>query len=242
MKATHFGHCQWCGSQQKLPGGVLSLHGYTTAHGWFEGVCHGSGHKPYEESCDLIAKSIEWAKARRASIEQQRAEALAVDPAATTTTWVHEYRKDLSSRTRGSVYLWAKRELIAENQYNQSYIGGDGKKKRVSNPATMETTVRNGYDAYARHLAGQIKQIGEYIEHQQARVDAWKPAELAPIEKSSAAADPIVAGQKRKAESGVELTVKYVDGPRVYWTFQRDDGTTRTGWTGTAAFRKYPKI
>ena len=28
-KATHIGTCQCCGSQQKLPSGVLSNHGYT---------------------------------------------------------------------------------------------------------------------------------------------------------------------------------------------------------------------
>ena len=57
--ATHEGSCQICGRQQKLPGNVLSKHGYTTRWGFFSGVCPGASYEPFEVSCDLIARYVE---------------------------------------------------------------------------------------------------------------------------------------------------------------------------------------
>jgi len=48
MKSTHSGTCQICGSLQALPSDVLSKHGYTVDHGYFNGVCIGQGHQPLE--------------------------------------------------------------------------------------------------------------------------------------------------------------------------------------------------
>jgi hypothetical protein len=62
-KATHNGECQICGSEQKLPHGVLSLHGYTVDHGWFNGTCSGAKGQPYELSCDLIQAAVDSTKA-----------------------------------------------------------------------------------------------------------------------------------------------------------------------------------
>lgn len=56
--AREMGHCQCCNSFQKLPRGHLSLHGYTVAQGYFQGVCAGAGQLPYELSCDFIKTHI----------------------------------------------------------------------------------------------------------------------------------------------------------------------------------------
>tara|TARA_R110002110_G_scaffold35127_2_gene118870 strand:+ start:1895 stop:2725 length:831 start_codon:yes stop_codon:yes gene_type:complete len=53
-KATTAGTCQICQRQQKLPGGILAKHGYTTRHGYFTGTCKGSDSAPLEETCDYL--------------------------------------------------------------------------------------------------------------------------------------------------------------------------------------------
>lgn len=58
MKSTHSGHCQACGSLQKLPNGKLSKHGYTVTHGFFSGVCAGAHALPFEQSCELVKDFI----------------------------------------------------------------------------------------------------------------------------------------------------------------------------------------
>ena len=60
--ATHFGECQYCGRQQKLPGGVLADHGYSLVWGWRNGTCPGSRQKPFETHTDFLKQSIEDAK------------------------------------------------------------------------------------------------------------------------------------------------------------------------------------
>lgn len=54
MVATHMGTCQVCFNVQKLPKGVLSLHGYERpGYGFIIGDCPGSHVQPYEKSCDM---------------------------------------------------------------------------------------------------------------------------------------------------------------------------------------------
>ena len=53
-KATHVGECQLCGHIQKLPGGALSIHGYTKRWGFFSGSCPGSRHLPFELDASLL--------------------------------------------------------------------------------------------------------------------------------------------------------------------------------------------
>jgi hypothetical protein len=182
-KATHYGNCQWCGSLQKLPGGVLSTHGYTVTHGWFNGICHGSGHLPYQISCGLIEDSIRWAKSQRNNIEAQREMALAVDPATTNKCWQHVYHPELSSRTRGMVRIWEEVELIQTypDQNRFHHFVHRGKRHDVHNRGLLAEKVDEGQQHYAIHLCAQIGEIDVYIARQEQRVSAWKPADLKPI-------------------------------------------------------------
>jgi hypothetical protein len=61
-KATHYGTCQLCGSLQKLPSGVLAIHGYQVDWNQFHGTCSGSGHPPFEQSKDLAAETVRGAE------------------------------------------------------------------------------------------------------------------------------------------------------------------------------------
>lgn len=57
-----------------LPGGVLSKHGYTRKWGFFNGVCAGAGHAPFEQSKDLIAGAIKNIEAQIKEVSAQIAE------------------------------------------------------------------------------------------------------------------------------------------------------------------------
>lgn len=72
-KATHSGTCQIYGRFQKLPGGVLSLHGYTTQWGFFNGICPGSTYKPFEQSTDRIEMAIASAEKDAADLDARSA-------------------------------------------------------------------------------------------------------------------------------------------------------------------------
>ena len=51
------GHCQLCGRQQAVRGG-MSAHGYTVANGWFQGVCQGHHHKPLETDRSITDQMV----------------------------------------------------------------------------------------------------------------------------------------------------------------------------------------
>jgi hypothetical protein len=75
-KSTHTGTCQVCGSQQALPAGRLSLHGYTVEHGFFNGTCPGANHLPLEQDRDLadavaasLTRQADELRAKAAKIE-----------------------------------------------------------------------------------------------------------------------------------------------------------------------------
>jgi hypothetical protein len=57
-KATHYGTCQLCGSLQKLPDGVLALHGYQVDWNQFHDICHGAGQLPFEQSKDVAEAQL----------------------------------------------------------------------------------------------------------------------------------------------------------------------------------------
>jgi hypothetical protein len=67
------GHCQMCGRQQAVRGGIAA-HGYTVANGWFQGVCQGHRHVPLEKSRaatdNMIADIIEQAAALRIKADE----------------------------------------------------------------------------------------------------------------------------------------------------------------------------
>lgn len=69
-KATHRGTCQCCGREQKLPGGVLSKHGYTTEWGFFEGTCTGAGRLPLEKDRSWLDATVENLRAEADVLEK----------------------------------------------------------------------------------------------------------------------------------------------------------------------------
>lgn len=184
-KATHRGRCQACDSKQKLPAGVLALHGYTTRWGFFSGTCPGSGHMPFEQSTDLIARCI--ADARREA-DALRAEADAAeanrDP---EKVWVHVY---YSGASRGdSGYRWTPTRLSVDPRLSRVvyHHPGDARPARsepmpVFNGFTVAAAVRYCADSRAGYLRTEAAKRDTYADWQAARIADWAPAELTPVD------------------------------------------------------------
>jgi hypothetical protein len=82
-RATHSGECQLCAHRQLLPGGHLSLHGYDVRWGFFNGICPGSRHLPFEQSADLLPAVI---TSQTAAAARRRADAAALRARPVTDT------------------------------------------------------------------------------------------------------------------------------------------------------------
>ena len=174
MKATHKGHCQVCGAQQKLPNGVLSQHGYTVDWGFFNGVCQGAKHLPYEQSCDLVKESIEWAEAALASTIEEAAEIRALDD---SHVWVEE-------RTNTGYGCFTKELRLVEVtkvEYSRVFwIGADGKERNTTTYTDGEQTPEQYVnELHAKRFDRKVAGIKKYIEGQKVRVAEWK---LSPLE------------------------------------------------------------
>lgn len=179
--ATHKGHCQICGHFQKLPGGTLAKHGYTTRWGFFEGTCRGAHNLPFEQSIDLIedaiAGAIRTADHLAATAATLRAES------APATAWVHEYRK----ATHGTKSHYAWRELpISELDLTGlgTYTHTNGSKAQLAVYGTHgdpAATVRVLNERRAAYLTREAMQYREYAAWQTERIAGWQPSALTPV-------------------------------------------------------------
>ncbi len=198
-KATHSGTCQCCGRPQKLPGGVLSKHGYTVRCGFFEGTCQGTGCLPYEQSCGLIKQFVAAAKAQKDRIQAKQAELR--KPATTALAWVQEYIM-VPARRWGTTgrYEWSQKELTmtthplssgssyttfhytpAENAYKHFDLGkldGGYGEDKATTPMEM-ATIQNR--KYAATFDKTVKEIDSYVKWQTKRITDWKLTDLTPV-------------------------------------------------------------
>jgi hypothetical protein len=187
-KATHNGHCQVCGAKQKLPNGRLSLHGYQVAGwGFFNGICTGARHLPFEQDISLIEGSIRWAQAR-----QETTESLAARTRTETeTVWVHEYIPAMWQRgQRFSRYEWRQfkvSEMLELNTHTIAWVGKEGKRTHMNIyiPYDLEDRdpIKHLNEQRAKAYDKDAEEIKRYITWQQNRIKDWKPSELEPISK-----------------------------------------------------------
>jgi hypothetical protein len=177
VKATHYGHCQACGRRQLLPGGVLADHGYSIEHGWRNGVCYGAGHAPYEQSCALIESTIAAAKARAAELRAQ-ADAQAAVPLGDLSCWLRVYHRELSNRSRGSVYLWEKGRIEGEG-FEAEFVCAYKRERLNSGPVRAAVRAQVFRQVYAKALLERAAGEDAYAARQAERIAGWAPAELA---------------------------------------------------------------
>lgn len=178
-KATHKGTCQICGSAQKLPGGNLSKHGYTTRWGWFEGTCPGAHHLPFEISIDLIEAGIADARQRIARID---------DDKSTNDVWIRLFHPATWDRgNRKSCYRWHRfeRSDIFVTGRSVRYPEVEGVRKITVDTHGRDEPLAYLSGLYVLHLSARQNQLREYIGWQNDRITNWVPSPLIALETVS---------------------------------------------------------
>jgi len=200
-KATHSGTCQICGNDQKLPGNLLSNHGYTVRWGFFEGTCPGAHGKPFEESCDLIETAIGNARAQRAGLEA------AIEEIKTNwrLTWIMEHctwntglkgnfgrevkqrssywvqiptaELQLTVHTDGTVLSATYQKPAEENRVYDKIELVTHKTEELTLEALVIAHNQRKLNEYTKLVA----QLTSYIDWQVERVCTWKPGKLTPV-------------------------------------------------------------
>lgn len=177
MRATHYGHCQICNRRQLLPGGKLAKHGYELSHGFMNGVCYGAESLPFEQSTNLIEGSIARAIAYAAEL-RAKAEALR-QITDSRSTWRKVYHRELSSRSRGSVYLWTEGQIEGDS-FKAEFVSTTGKREQIHLPGSGLSMAREGRQDYAAALEARAQEQDRYVEQQRLRLAGWEPRELTP--------------------------------------------------------------
>lgn len=184
-RATHDGNCQLCSSRQKLPGGVMAKHGYNVHFHYFQGVCQGSGHLPYERSCDLIKERIPGVKqmivdlAKRAYDTERQ----------TDNVWVHEYIRAAEYGGR-NYYQWRELHVseMVELGFWSKWKGVDGHIKDthtygLPNDQTEDVTLRAikylNHRRAAAYLAAK-REMEQYLNWLLEREAKWILTPLSP--------------------------------------------------------------
>lgn len=213
MKATHQGTCQVCGAAQKLPNNKLSLHGYTVEHSFFEGVCRGAKHLPFELDKALIEGAIKAALAVKADIE---ANIEKYTNSTESKAWFHVWVKYPTYSRMRSHYQWQYLAVIPETKeypagvglngeaypawwsHNYTREGGDNSNRQSATeygkassspefPMPAVVKARNA-DYIKLHLQPKLKQVTQYIRWQRERIENWMPhpEKLVDLSKSKA--------------------------------------------------------
>lgn len=183
MKATHKGTCQCCGSLQKLPSGFLSNHGYTVDWGMFNGTCQGAGHKPFEQSTDLIEMFIDQAKTQLNSINKEIDEVS--DSTDSEQVWYKRYVPTTYGKKSNTV--WEKRGLLLDRvisdtcaSWKWDSLPNDTKDVNRGKPnvggygvSTISEAVKFENAKYTAVLSRKIVKIEEYITWQEERIANW---------------------------------------------------------------------
>jgi hypothetical protein len=198
--ATHFGECQGCGRVQKLPGGSLSLHGYTVDWGFFQGTCGGAKHLPYELSCEYVKACIVSATASY-DLAMARVEHLRrpiTDPIVDSVTIrigydrqrCREITKTLTDAIiyaevqKGSGdYTWLKVFVSYEDKGEvKTYeLTGNGGPLSYSHPKNILEAAQMLNERSAKSIEAHAKQILTYIKWQEERVAKWELRPLRPV-------------------------------------------------------------
>jgi hypothetical protein len=183
MKATHFGECQICGRQQKLPDGVLAKHGYSVEDGSFWNVCPGAGWKPFELACDRIEAAAQELADRATSTR----DAAAYDRTRNDGFWVTDYREGYRTGARRIVrggYFWrfisvepgTEPERMFGNVGNLAYKRENGRKGDAG-----FSTVEEANERHAKDLENQAVKMEQTVKWLRLRVKNWTLRELHPI-------------------------------------------------------------
>lgn len=199
--ATHYGECQICGHQQKLPRGVLSKHGYTKQWGFFSGTCPGAGHLPFEQSMALIPPRIEAAKKGAKNLRAQaKAKVLEKDFNVRWTVYPSDLKMDSwtfagkfgrharNTEIDGVLVGTSKEVRSGDDKWTSHYVWVDFKydgKSFRKDANAYGKTVEEVRDIYKKREADQLLflavQHDDYVKWQGERIKDWKEKPLKPV-------------------------------------------------------------
>lgn len=158
------GSCQVCEKVHKInEHGVLAKHGYRVRFGFFEGVCPGSGEKPYELSCEFLRKHIVNVS--------QGIEKLNIVLETLSENTTESYLRLYSN----GHHHWSKGQVV---EVDGDFYFDNGSSRVCLR--TYQVYAQSVVDAVkilnkikSKSVAQQIRQTSRYIEYQQKRVDLW---------------------------------------------------------------------
>lgn len=170
-KATHTGECQLCGRTQKLPNGKLSTHGYTKQWGFFQGVCPGSNHLPYELDAQLLERAELSARDRYNQLS-----ALALQWARESEKVAFEARGEYG-KSRHWIFV-SPADVRDGRVYYKDVFGREQSEFHGCSPVGAAKQLN---ERYSRHLGRQAEQNLQYANWLMIRRKAWFPRELQPV-------------------------------------------------------------
>jgi hypothetical protein len=212
-KATHQGECQVCGSRQMLPDGLLSIHGYTVEYSFFQGVCYGAKHLPFEQDKSLIEQAILNAKR---ILKDTVAEIGTLRTGLGQKAWFHVYVTKQTRRGPRNQYEWMYLDVItktdsreaSETYYTHYYqhapvanaVKFNSIREEWNNAHAYDSpefplveTIRQQNAGYIKmELDPTVKRIETYIKWQQDRIKNWSVKPLSPVGDVKAIADPTI--------------------------------------------------
>ncbi len=170
-----------------LPCGVLSKHGYTTRFGFFEGVCMGAGHQPFELDISLIERAIKAAQERAVELREQAAarKDLADPNNVVVNIWVTgTYRERGHYQTyKGRIERRGKTwKGDSGTEYGQAWfvyqIGSTAHEYDLHDAAPLADVAKKHNNQEVWRLEQMASQADQYVEWQTARIKDWKPQPL----------------------------------------------------------------
>lgn len=202
-QAIHRGTCQACGRIQKLPGGILSLHGYTKQWGFFHGTCRGSHHEPFELSKDLIDTCIQGAMNAITSLQVKRGD-LFQTPTPETKAWWKIYvgykhdGKNSYTWKQGTItpvardyhgtkpqfveYLWTAEPSDVEIAQNRKPMTETIRGYDLPGVVSVTEAIASLNKRYVNYVIDpENRQLRTYVEWQRQRIKDWSPKPLRPL-------------------------------------------------------------
>lgn len=207
------GNCQCCAKEQAVVGGLMSKHGYTVDHGWFNGVCSGNRYQPMQVSrlhADSIISDI------RLEIPKLLAKADQLEVGTLSPEFVSKYVFNAETRKR-EAKLIPFAEATSWDQDNA----------RHQAVYALRSRARSG-----EQFANQLETLANKV-HGTALLEVAKK-EVVAIQ---------IGEKKTSKETNLVYTCFKVEGARVWWTSARaSDGKILKSWMGSTAWRKLETV
>lgn len=184
MKATHYGECQLCGQQLKLPKGLSSKHTYSVHWTLYVGICPGSKQLPYEQSCELIKSRIPDIENEIEMLKRRKTDLL--KPAKSSKCFKEVYVQGISVIVEGELIM---ENMEADNGYKRGQVffvtEVDGKKikKKISpiQKNLLDVATEINLDTANGDLRRRVERLQKYLEWCNERILKWELKKLKPV-------------------------------------------------------------